>query len=223
MTPPPRIKICCIASPQEAALALAAGADVLGLVAAMPSGPGPISDDAIAAIAAGLPPDVLSLLLTAETTARSIADHVRRTATRGVQVVSHIAPAEAAALAGLLPDHERWQVVHVEDDAILSMIDSHGPHVTGFLLDSGRPSAGELGGTGRVHDWAISAAFVARSPVPVFLAGGLNPGNAAQAVARVRPAGLDVCSGLRRDGQLDEVLARAFVAAARQPLGFTGA
>jgi phosphoribosylanthranilate isomerase len=210
-----RIKICCIASPAEAALALAAGADVLGLVAAMPSGPGPISDAAIAEIAAGLPPHVLSLLLTAETTAEAISDHVHRTGVRGVQIVSHIDPAEQAKLAGLLPDHERWQVVHVEDEAALAMIPAHGPHVTGFLLDSGRPSQSELGGTGRVHDWIISAAFVAASPVPVFLAGGLNPGNAAAAVAQVRPAGLDVCSGLRIDGRLDAALARAFVAAVK--------
>lgn len=210
-----RIKICCIASPAEARLALACGADVLGLVAAMPSGPGPISDDAIAAIAASLPEDVLALLLTAETRADAIAGHVRRTGVKGVQIVSHIAPTEAAALAALLPGHERWQVVHVEDEGALAMIASHAPHVTGFLLDSGRPSAGELGGTGRVHDWAISAAFVAASPVPVFLAGGLHPGNAAAAVAQVRPAGLDLCSGLRIDGRLDEGLARAFVAAVR--------
>jgi phosphoribosylanthranilate isomerase len=210
-----RIKICCIASPAEAALALAAGADVLGLVATMPSGPGPISDDAIAEIAAGLPPHVLSLLLTAETTAEAIADHVKRTGVRGVQIVSHIDAVEQAKLAALLPNHQRWQVVHVEDEAALTMIPAHGPHVTGFLLDSGRPSARELGGTGRVHDWAISAAFVAASPVPVFLAGGLNPGNAAAAMAKVRPAGLDVCSGLRVDGRLDETLARAFVAAVK--------
>lgn len=188
---------------------------MLGLVAAMPSGPGPISDAAIAEIAAGLPPHVLSLLLTAETTADAIADHVRRTGVRGVQIVSHIDPAEQAKLARLLPDHERWQVVHVEDDAAMAMIEAHGPHVTGFLLDSGRPSARELGGTGRVHDWAISAAFVVASPVPVFLAGGLKPGNVAAAVAQVRPAGLDVCSGLRVEGRLDEDLARAFVAAVK--------
>ena len=190
---------------------------MLGLVAAMPSGPGPISDDAIAQISASLPAHVLSMLLTAETKAMAIADHVHRTATRGVQIVSPIDPAEQAKLAVLLPDHERWQVVHVEDARALAMIPAHGPHVTGFLLDSGRPSQSELGGTGRVHDWAISAAFVAASPVPVFLAGGLNPGNAADAAARVGPAGLDACSGLRVDGQLDAELARAFVSAARQP------
>ncbi len=105
----------------------------------------------------------------------------------------------------------------MEDATALAMIPAHAPHVTGFLLDSGRPAARELGGTGRVHDWAVSATFVAASPVPVFLAGGLNPGNAAAAVARVQPAGLDVCSGLRVDGRLDAALARRFVAAARQP------
>jgi phosphoribosylanthranilate isomerase len=211
-----QVKICCIASPAEAALALACGADVLGLVAAMPSGPGPISDAAIADIAAGLPAGVLAMLLSAETDAAALADHVRRTGTGGVQIVNHVAASEVAALATLLPGHERWQVVHVEDEGALAMIASHGPHVTGFLLDSGRPAAGELGGTGRVHDWAISAAFVAASPVPVWLAGGLHPGNVAGAIRQVRPAGVDVCSGLRPAGALDAARARAFVATARQ-------
>jgi phosphoribosylanthranilate isomerase len=73
------------------------------------------------------------------------------------------------------------------------------------LLDSGRPSAAvpELGGTGRVHDWSVSARIVAGSPVPVLLAGGLGPENVAEAVATVGPWGVDVCSGLRdRMGRL---------------------
>lgn len=55
----------------------------------------------------------------------------------------------------------------------------------------------ELGGTGRVHDWSVSAEIVARCPIPVLLAGGLDPGNVARAVSEVRPWGVDVCSGLR--------------------------
>jgi len=194
---------------------VAAGANMLGLVAAMPSGSGPISDDAIAAIAVSVDTSVLPVLLTAETEAAAIADHVRRTGVRAVQIVKHIDQRESQRLARMLPDHERWQVVHVEDVAALTMIPAYAAHVTGFLLDSGRPSASEFGGTGRVHDWTISAAFVAASPVPVLLAGGLGPHNAAEAVARVRPAGLDVCSGLRRQGSLDAGLANAFVQAAR--------
>jgi phosphoribosylanthranilate isomerase len=80
------------------------------------------------------------------------------------------------------------------------------------LLDSGSPGAAMLGGTGRTHDWEISAEICRSSDVPVFLAGGLRPHNVRGAIARVRPHGLDVCSGLRTNGALDEALLRAFVA-----------
>ena len=87
-----RIKICCIASVAEAKLAVAHGADALGLVAAMPSGVGPIADDTIAEVANTVPPPVASFLLTAETRAEAIANHVRRTGPTAVQIVSHIDP-----------------------------------------------------------------------------------------------------------------------------------
>ena len=213
-----RVKICCIASLEEARIAMAAGADALGLVARMPSGPGSIADEAIAAIAAAVPPPVATFLLTAETSAAAIAAHVRATQPSAVQIVSHIDPAEAAALAAREPQVRRVQVIHVEGPEALAMIPLYAPHVHAFLLDSGRPNApvAELGGTGRAHDWAISAAFVRASERPVFLAGGLTPDNVGEAIRRVRPFGLDLCSGLRRDGRLDAAKVAAFMAAVRR-------
>lgn len=213
-----RIKVCCIASLREARFAIQAGADALGLVGEMPSGPGSIDDRLISEIAAGAPPPISTFLLTAETTADGIATHVRRTAPSTVQVVSHIAPAEAARLAELIPGVRRVQVIHVEGADALSLISIYAPHVHAFLLDSGRPGAEtpELGGTGRTHDWAVSADFVRASPLPVFLAGGLNAGNVADAIRQVRPFGLDLCSGVRTAGDLDEGKLIAFVQAARE-------
>lgn len=213
-----RIKACCMASIAEMQMAVAAGVDAVGLVARMPSGPGPIADDLIADIAATVPPPITAFLLTSETRADAIVDHVRRTGAPVVQIVSHIDPAEAARLAQLLPHTRRVQVIHIEGDAALAMIADYAPHVHAFLLDSGRPGAATptLGGTGDVHDWAISARFVAASPRPVFLAGGLNAANVAAAIAQVRPFGVDVCSGIRSVGALDIAKLNAFVAAVRQ-------
>src|SRR5256885_688710 len=79
-------------------------------------------------------------------------------------------------------------------------------HVDALLLDSGNPSltVKELGGTGRVHDWTISARIRESAGVPLFLAGGLRAENVADAIAVVKPFGLDVCSGVRAEGRLDE-------------------
>jgi len=210
-----RLKICCIGSIDEARLAIMAGADAVGLVGAMPSGDGMISDERIAAIARIVPPPVASILLTSERRAETIADHVRRTRPAAVQIVHEIEPGESARLAMLIPHVRRIQVVHVEGPDALERRTAYMPHVDAFLLDSGRPGAAipELGGTGRVHDWDVSAAFVKASTLPVFLAGGLDAGNAGAAIAHVRPFGLDLCSGLRSEGHLDPVKLDAFVKA----------
>jgi phosphoribosylanthranilate isomerase len=212
-----RIKICCIASIDEAQLAIAAGADALGLVAAMPSGPGPIPDARIAQIAAWTPPPVATFLLTSETTAQAIAEHVRVTQPSTVQIVSHIDPGEVAQLARLLPHVRRVQVIHVEGAEALALIPVYAPHVHAFLLDSGRPGAAvpELGGTGRTHDWSVSARFVRASPRPVFLAGGLDDTNVADALRQVRPYGIDLCSRVRTDGKLDVMKLALLMAAVR--------
>lgn len=75
-----------------------------------------------------------------------------------------------------------------------------------LLLDSGNPSKAvkELGGTGRIHDWAVSRKIRDEVEIPVWLAGGLTPDNIGYAIRQVCPFGVDVCSGLRTDGLLNE-------------------
>jgi phosphoribosylanthranilate isomerase len=210
-----RIKVCCIASPDEARLAIEAGADALGLVARMPSGPGSIADEKIAEVAAMVPPPVATFLLTSETNAEAIAAHIRTTNPSTVQVVSHIDPTESARLAEIEPHVRRVQVIHIEGPEALELMAAYSPHVHAFLLDSGRPNAAvaELGGTGRRHDWAVSARFVRASARPVFLAGGMSAANVGDAIRQVRPFGVDLCSGVRTNGRLDAAKLRAFVLA----------
>ena len=212
-----RTKICCIASVEEARLAIEMGADALGLVGAMPSGSGIIGDAAIAEVTAAAPPPVATFLLTSEQTAGGIAAHIRRTRPTTVQIVCQIDPGESARLAELEPHVRRVQVIHVEGPAALDLIPVYSPYVHAFLLDSGRPNAAtpEFGGTGRQHDWTVSADFVQASPLPVFLAGGLSAANAEQAIAQVRPFGLDLCSGVRTDGRLDSRKLANFMSAVR--------
>lgn len=213
-----RLKICCISTLEEAELAVSAGADALGLVGDMPSGPGVISDDMIRQIAREIPPPISSFLLTRETAGRHIAEHARSCHVDTVQIVNHIAAEEYPTLIELLPNVRRVQVIHVEDDTALELIDRYSPYVHAFLLDSGSPSATVpiLGGTGRVHNWAVSKEFVKRSSRPVFLAGGLTSDNVASAIDIVRPYGLDLCSGVRSDGKLDAHKLREYIVAARK-------
>jgi len=206
------VKVCCIADLGEARLAIGAGAAALGLVSAMPSGPGPIEEEAIARIAAAVPPPTETFLLTALTDAEAIAAQQRRCGTTAVQLVDAVADEELRRLRRLLPGVRLVQVVHVTGPDSVDEARAAAPLVDALLLDSGNPKLAvkELGGTGRVHDWATSRRIRDSVGVPVLLAGGLQPGNAHEAFERVRPAGLDVCSGLRLNGRLDAARLQEF-------------
>lgn len=212
-----RAKICCIASAEEARLAVEAGADALGFVGARPPNPRTIPDARIAEIVRAVPPPVATFLLTTEQTADAISAHIRRTHPTAVQILRHLDPAQSARLAELEPHVRRVQAIHVEGPAALDLIPVYTPHVHAFLLDSGRPNAAtpEFGGTGRRHDWAVSADFVRASRLPVFLAGGLSAANVADAIRLVRPFGVDLCSGVRTDGRLDPDKLADFMRAVR--------
>ncbi len=213
----PRIRICCISSVEEANLAVLAGADAIGLVGEMPSGPGVIDDRLIREIAASIPPAIGTFLLTERTTASEIADHVAYCGTNTVQVVNHIDPGEWPKLQEQLPAAtRRVQVIHVEDEAALELVEQYAHFVHAILLDSGQPSAtvAKLGGTGKIHNWDISARIVELSPKPVFLAGGINEANVRHAVSKVKPFGLDLCSSVRIDGSLSRQKLFAFMEAA---------
>ena len=206
------VKICCIADLDEARLAIGAGASAIGLVSAMPSGPGPIEEAEIARIAAAVPRPTETFLLTALTDAEEVAAQHRRCGTTAVQLVDALEEAELRRLRRLLPGIRLVQVIHVAGQESVDEARSAAPLVDTLLLDSGNPrlAVKELGGTGRVHDWTTSRRICDSVGVPVLLAGGLNPGNAREAFDRVQPAGLDVCSGLRPNGRLDAGKLQAF-------------
>jgi len=201
----PRVKVCCIASIEEAALALAHGASALGLVSAMPSGPGVIGEDMIAAIAAWAPAGAETFLLTALQDASALVAQHRRCGTTTLQLVDQVPVAEIQKLRKVLPNLRLVQVIHVQGEPSVAEAVAVAAHVDALLLDSGNPgkSVKELGGTGRIHDWNLSRRIREAVPIPVWLAGGLHPVNVAAAVAAVAPHGLDVCSGLRSEGRLD--------------------
>ena len=219
------IKVCCIQDESELAVAAHAGATHVGLVGEMPSGPGPIGDSEIARLASQAPASVSTVLLTSRTDAAGIVAHVLAVAVDAVQIVQAVPAAVRHAVRQALPGIAVWQVVHVTGPQALARVRDAAEGSDALLLDSGRPAetVPELGGTGRTHDWAVSAEIVRRAPVPVLLAGGLRPENVAEAVTRVRPAGVDLCSGVRdENGSLSGVRLDAFVGVVRRTAGVGG-
>lgn len=212
----PRIKICCINSVYEAKLAINFGASAIGLVGKMPSGPGPIADELIASIVKIVPPPIATFLLTSETTAKDIINHQRRVNANTIQIVDALNERNYKLIREYLPAVKLVQVIHVIDESSVDEAIELSEEADALLLDSGNPKLAlkELGGTGRVHNWRLSKQIVEQSKVPVFLAGGLNADNVAKAIETVQPFGIDVCSGVRTNGNLDETKLTAFFRAA---------
>lgn len=208
----PFVKVCCISSLEEARLAMACGASALGLVSEMPSGPGVITDELIAEIAAQVPPPIATFLLTCRQEAQGIIEQHRLCRTSTIQLVDHVPHQELKQLRAGLPGIKLVQVIHVVDQDSVTEARAAAPFVDAILLDSGNQKlpVKELGGTGRTHDWRLSREIVETAGRPVFLAGGLNAGNIADAVASVQPYGLDLCSGVRTKGALDGAKLTAF-------------
>lgn len=196
-------------------MAINYGASAIGLVSAMPSGPGPIPETLIAEIAATIPPGVATFLLTCKQDVEAIIDQQRRLRVNTIQICDRLETVSYEQLREAVPGVSLVQVIHVSGPESVSEAVSVAPFVDSILLDSGNQSLAikELGGTGRTHDWNVSREIVKAVPVSVFLAGGLRSDNVADAVRTVRPFGVDVCTGVRTNGKLDETKLRAFFAA----------
>ena len=207
-----RIKICCIKTLAEAELAIEMGASALGLVSAMPSGPGVISEEVIAEIAVRVPPPIATFLLTSEREPEAIIAQQRRCRTNTLQLCDHLGPAVHKQLRMALPGIGLVQVVHVSGPESVAYAVSAAETVDALLLDSGNIELAvkELGGTGRTHNWALSRQIREVSGKPVFLAGGISGQNARQAIDAVQPFGLDLCSGVRTADKLDPIKLEQF-------------
>lgn len=202
----PRVKICCISSIEEAWIAIRWGASALGFVSHMPSGPGIISETLITEIVAQIPPPIATFLLTSSQNTQEIIQQIKRSGTNTVQICDNIESGSYQDIREALPGISIVKVIHVIGEESLNEAIEIAPFVDAILLDSGNQSLPikQLGGTGRTHNWDISRKIREQVKIPIFLAGGLKPENASLAVKQVAPFGIDVCSGVRSNNELDE-------------------
>ena len=172
----------------------------------MPSGPGVVSEKLIAEIAATIPPPIAAFLLTSKQDAKSIITQQQHCGVNTIQLCDSVPRECYRELRGQMPGVRLVQVIHVTGEESVAESIAAADHVDAILLDSGNQklTVKELGGTGRTHDWRISRKIREAIRVPMFLAGGLTPENVQEAIRDVRPFSLDVCSGVRTNGQLDE-------------------
>jgi phosphoribosylanthranilate isomerase len=201
-----KVKICCISSIEEAKLAIVYGAAAIGLVGRMPSGPGIITDELINSIAKTVIPPIDSFLLTSETTAEAIIEHHNKVNTTTIQMVDALSGREYHKIREAIPHVKLVQVIHVLDEKAVQEAIEIAEWVDAILLDSGNPnlSTKVLGGTGKTHNWDLSKKIRENISIPTYLAGGINKDNIRMAIDHVQPYGIDLCSSVRTNGQLDE-------------------
>ncbi len=148
-------------------------------------------------------------LFTSKQNVDEIIYHQEHCRTNTIQLCDRPENGAHKKLNHALPGIKIVQVVHVADeDSIYEAVDV-SQFVGAILLDSGNQKleVKELGGT---HDWQISRRIRELVQVPLFLAGGLNFRNVAEAINKVNPFGIDVCSGVRTNGKLDEQKLKLF-------------
>jgi phosphoribosylanthranilate isomerase len=197
-----RVKICGITRPEDAAAAARAGADAVGFVL-WPGSPRAVTAEQAARLGRHLPPWIARVGVFVGVSADAVRAAVHAAGLSAVQLHEIADPAPHLAL----PVPVLWSAP-LRDDAA----DPIAPPGTTLMLDAHDPH--RHGGTGQAIDWARAAAIAARTPL--VLAGGLTPENVGAAIAAVRPAAVDVSSGVEdAPGIKSAARMAAFVAAAR--------
>ena len=216
-TAPLRVKLCGIRSRSDLAAALNAGADALGfIVGARHRTEDELTPAAAAALVALLPPFTGSVMVTHLQQATPIIELILEVGATTLQLQDGIAPQELQAIRSAQPGVKLIQAIHVGDgDQSIAAAIAAEPLVDALLLDS--RTADRIGGTGQTHDWSVSRRIVEQIGKPVILAGGLRPENLQAALETVRPAAVDVNSGIETaSGAKDPQRAEAFVQICRR-------
>jgi len=209
-----KIKICCIKSKDELRKTIDEGVRYLGFVSLMPSGPGIIDDQTIRELALYTPKDVNTFLLTSRRTAKEVILQWCYCRTTTIQLCWPFSPESLHQVEQALPNVNIVTVLHVNGATSLKKAHQMLRASHSILLDTGNPNAKipTLGGTGETHNWGISQKI--RRALPdreIWLAGGLSAANVHIAIREVHPSGVDVCSGVRTNDQLDCPKLRAFL------------
>ena len=212
-----RIKICGIRRRADALLAARLGADAIGvLVGKVHPSSDFISPDQAADILEELPPFVSGVLVSHLPDAEALLQLIERVKPQAVQLHSEIPPEEVKQLRRTQPGLTVLKAIHIRGRNPLKAMVPYSGLVDGVVADSINPLTGQVGGTGLIHDWSVTAELANRLPIPLLLAGGLTDRNVGAAIRRVKPYGVDVNSGVKaRDGFKDPRLLERFIQAVR--------
>jgi phosphoribosylanthranilate isomerase len=210
---------------EDAAMTAAAGADFIGLVCDK-QGLGPVSLDVQQArrVFGAVPEGIAKVALTASPEVQTILHLIEALDPDVLHLAGDLGlmpPHKVAELRSAIPTVKIMRAIPIHDQRSIEAAIRYQTVSDYLILDTHDPHAVDIGATGRVHDWTISAELVRRVRVPVFLAGGLSPDNVAEAIRTVRPWGVDSFSLTNMPGhpdRKDPASVRAFVTQAKAAL-----
>ncbi len=201
-----RIKMCGITTPADAAAAVDAGADAVGVVLA--ESPRRVTLDEAVAVLADVPPLVARVGVFVDADPAFVREAVARLGLTAAQFHGDETP-EACRAVGV----PVIKAVRVRDPGSVRALTRFAGVAAAMLLDTHVPRI--PGGTGRVFDWDAVARVLPRV-APIVLAGGLDAANVGEAIRVLRPFAVDVSSGIERSpGIKDPTRMAAFVTAVR--------
>ncbi|PKL61330.1 MAG: phosphoribosylanthranilate isomerase [Methanomicrobiales archaeon HGW-Methanomicrobiales-2] len=212
-----RVKFCGTASLADMQSAIDAGCDAMGFIMGVTHQSSDFVTPAEAAkMIRHLPPFIEPVAVTHLQETEDLIGLVNDSHCTALQIQNIVEPPEIDVIRDALPYLKIVKAVHVMDESAIEMGKRYEPYADALLLDT--RTREKLGGTGIPHDWNISAAIVANSAIPVILAGGLTPENVAEAIRKVRPYGVDVHTGVKKDGIRNPERTLAFAREARNAL-----
>ena len=216
---PGLVQVAGVIDHDEATLLLECRVRYLGFPLRLPVNREDLTEAATAAIIRSLRLPARAVLITYLVEADEIRQFCHTLGARIVQLHGDVPVSEIGRLRAIDPSLTilKSLVVGLHPMPVLERtVAELAPLVDAFITDTFAPETGASGATGRTHDWALSRRLVERSPRPVILAGGLTPGNVRQAIREVRPAGVDVHTGVEdASGRKSRAKVMAFVAEAR--------
>jgi len=215
-----KIQVAGLCRADDVAFAFEAGVDAVGFTVGLPEGPHDgLTEEMVGDIVDGLPPLLATVTITYERSLRGLRRMLDTCRTPVLQAHGDHDPETIRRLKSELPHLKVIKSISVVDTSALDEVTLWQDECDCLILDSVDPATGRLGATGLVHDWSLSRRIVEASAVPVILAGGLTPSNVAEAIAVVRPWGVDVHTGVEIDGRLSRALLSDFVQAVREADG----
>ena len=213
------VQIYSMTSVADAVATAEAGADLIGVVIAEPGiVPEAIGVATAREVLAAVRPRSRAIALSLSDERDEICAMVDAVRPDVLHIAAReIEPEDCAWIRSRIAPVMLLRAIAVRAGETLSEAQAHQECVDFLMLDSGAKNLPFLGATGETHDWSVSRTIVERSRIPVILAGGLSADNVGQAIAAVRPWGVDSFThtdvpGHR--GKKDSARVRAFIAAA---------